>query len=198
MSSQQDSDAIHGLFDRIDDVARNSPPRDRDAEALIQQRLNSFPPAPYYLAQTVIMQEQALKQAQQRIEQLEAGQRQGGGGFLGSLFGGDQAQPPQRQPIRQDGPWGRRAEEDEPRRGRSFGGGGGFLAGAAQTAMGVAGGVLLGSAIAGMLTGGANADEYTPNDDQDAGGDADAGAEDVQGDDGGFDDGGDFDMGGDF
>lgn len=33
------------------------------------------------------------------------------------------------------------------------GGGGGFLAGAAQTAMGVAGGVLLGNAIAGMFAG---------------------------------------------
>ena len=38
-------------------------------------------------------------------------------------------------------------------------GGGGFLAGAAQTALGVTGGVLLGTAIAGMMTGGAQAEE---------------------------------------
>ena len=201
MTTQQDSDAIAGLFDRIEDVARNAAPRDRDAEVLIQQRLQDFPPAPYYLAQTVIIQEQALKQAQQRIEELEAGQRQGSGGFLGGLFGGEQPQAQQRQPARQDGPWGRRTQEDEQQRGGRFGGGGGggFLAGAAQTAMGVAGGVLLGSAIAGMLTGGANAEEYTPNDDQaadDQGGDAPA--DDFQGDDGGFGGGDDFDMGGDF
>ena len=37
--------------------------------------------------------------------------------------------------------------------------GGGFLAGAAQTAVGVAGGVLLGNAIAGMFAGPAEAGE---------------------------------------
>ena len=57
--------------------------------------------------------------------------------------------------------------------------------------MGVAGGVLLGSAIAGMLTGGAHAQE-APVDNN-----ADQGAEDL--DAGGDDfDGGDFDIGGDF
>jgi membrane protease subunit (stomatin/prohibitin family) len=60
--------------------------------------------------------------------------------------------------------------------------GGGFLAGAAQTAMGVAGGVLLGNAIAGMLGGNeaqaaqpaAPAPEpEAPVDDMDFGGDED-------------------------
>ncbi|KRA42608.1 DUF2076 domain-containing protein [Devosia sp. Root635] len=181
MQNQQDQQAIDGLFDRIEDVARNSPRRDRDAEALIQQRLREFAPAPYYMAQTILIQEQALQQAQQRIEQLEASQRPGGG-FLGGLFGGDDA--PQRQPTRRRGPWDRQQGDYDDRRGQ----GGGFLAGAAQTAMGVAGGMLLGSAIAGMLTGGAHAQEH--------GGDAPADQDyDTGGDD--FDDG-DFDIGGDF
>jgi hypothetical protein len=61
MPNQQDQQAIDGLFDRIEDVARNSQPRDRDAEGLIQQRLRDFPPAPYYMAQTILMQEEALR-----------------------------------------------------------------------------------------------------------------------------------------
>ena len=67
----------------------------------------------------------------------------------------------------------------------------GFLAGAAQTAMGVAGGMLLGSAIAGMLTGGAHADENSGDASANQGGDEfDAGGDDFGG--------GDFDIGGDF
>ncbi|MGB3339249.1 MAG: DUF2076 family protein [Devosia sp.] len=189
MPNQQDQQAIDGLFDRIEDVARNSPPRDRDAEALIQHRLRQFAPAPYYMAQTILIQEQALQQAQARIEQLEASQRPAGG-FLGGLFGDDE---PQRRPARSRGPWDRQPREYEDRRGQ---GGGGFLAGASQTAMGVAGGVLLGSAIAGMLSGGAHAQEYSgevPADqgaDQNADQDIDAGGDDFGG--------GDFDIGGDF
>lgn len=159
MPNQQDQQAIDGLFDRIEDVARNSPPRDRDAEALIQQRLREYPPAPYYMAQTILIQERALRQAQERIEQLEARQRPAGG-FLGGAFGDDE---PPRRPARPRGPWDRQPDIED-RRGQ----GGGFLAGAAQTALGVTGGVLLGSAIAGMLTGGANAEEVQPLQDADA------------------------------
>ena len=188
MPNQQDQQAIDGLFDRIEDVARNSQPRDRNAEGLIQQRLREFPPAPYYMAQTILIQEEALRQAQARIEQLEASQRPSGG-FLGGLFGGDEPPAP-RRPARR-GPWDRGPQDDyDGRRGQ----GGGFLAGAAQTAMGVAGGVLLGSAIAGMLTGGAHAHEHNADNsahqssDQDQ--DFDAGGDDFGG--------GDFDIGGDF
>lgn len=184
MPYQDDRAAIDGLFDRIEDVARNSQPRDRDAETQIQQRLQQFPPAPYYMAQTIVVQEEALRQAQARIEQLEAQGQQRGGGFLGGMFGGDE---PQRQPTRRRGPWDREQDFDDRRRPR----GGGFLAGAAQTALGVTGGVLLGSAIAGMMTGGANAEEYDPEADVDTGAeDIDAGGDDL--------DGGDFDIGGDF
>ena len=97
MPNQQDSDAINGLFDRIEDVARRAGPRDRDAEALIQQRLREYPPAPYYMAQTILVQEEALRQAQERIEQLEAQGRQQRGGFLGGLFGDDEPEPARRR-----------------------------------------------------------------------------------------------------
>jgi uncharacterized protein len=196
MPNQQDRDAINGLFDRIDDVARRSAPRDPDAEALIQQRLQHYPPAPYYMAQTILVQEEALRKAQERIEQLES-QTQGSGGFLGGLFGGaggTGGQPQQQAPARR-GPWGNPGDGYDDRRGsRIGGGGGGFLAGAAQTALGVTGGVLLGSAIAGMFAGDAQADEYDPGADQGA---EDTGSEDA--DFGGGDFGGDdFDTGGEF
>ncbi len=191
MPNQDDRSAIDGLFDRIEDVARNSQARDRAAEIQIQERLQRFPPAPYYMAQTIVMQEEALRQAQARIEQLEAQGQQRGGGFMGGLFGGNE--PQQQQPARRRGPWDRGSDYDErPRQGQ----GGGFLAGAAQTALGVTGGVLLGSAIAGMLTGGANAEEYNPDAASEEA--ADTGVEDMVA--GGDDMGGgdDFDMGGDF
>ena len=198
MPNQEDRTAIDGLFDRIEDVARNSPPRDRESELQIQQRLQEFPPAPYYIAQTILIQEQALREAQARIQQLESQGQQRGGGFLGGMFGSGEPVPQSRR----RGPWDRGSDYDErPRMGGvgGMGGGGGFLAGAAQTALGVTGGVLLGSALAGMFTGEANADEYSPNSGADAEADAgaDGGAEQM---DAGAEDfgGGDFDMGGDF
>ena len=67
------------------------------------------------------------------------------------------------------------------------------MAGAAQTALGVTGGVLLGSAIAGMFSTPASAEEVPVDEPQDAG--ADEGMDDGGGDWGGGDD---FDMGGEF
>ena len=77
-------------------------------------------------------------------------------------------------------------------------GGGGFLAGAAQTALGVTGGVLLGNGIAGMLSGN-EAKAAAPAADK---GTEDKGAEEPQEgahtEDADFDDGGadlgDFDL----
>jgi len=154
MPNQQDHDIIDDLFNRIEDVARNSAPRDPDAEAQIRQRLREYPPAPYYLAQTVVMQEQALRQAERRIAELEA-------------------QHPR-------GPW----DQTRARRDRNAGQGG-FLAGAAETALGVVGGMMLFDAIGGLFSGSAHASEV----------DASESEIDAAGDD--FGDGG-FDIGGDF
>jgi hypothetical protein len=183
MLNQQERDAINDLFDRIEAAARKSPPREAEAEALIQQRLRDYPPSPYYMAQTILVQEQALRAARERIEELEA-QQQPSGGFLGGLFGGDEPARPSR---RARGPWDQVGDRDVGR-----GQGGGFLAGAAQTALGVTGGLLLGSAIAGMLGGDANASEYQADQPLEATPDEmDAGSGDFGGDD-------DFDLGGDF
>lgn len=180
MLNPEDRTAIEGLFERLDAVERKAPPRDAEAEDLIAERIAAQPAAPYYMAQTILVQEHALQLAQQRIEELE--RRPQGSGLFGALFGDgrqDQGQnervPARRQ--RDSGPWERNTN-----------GGGGFLAGAAQTALGVTTGVLVGSAIAGMLGAG-------PASAADNSHDADAGGDTGSGDEAG---GGDFDGGGNF
>lgn len=183
---QNDRRAIEDLFGKLGQAAQVQPHRDPEAEALIGSLIARNPGAAYYLAQTVIMQEQALAAAEDRMQQLEA-QSQSGGGFLGRLFGGSQPQPLS-APRAADQPvhTGQQQHQHSTQPGAgpwSSGrpGGGGFMAGAAQTAMGVAGGVLLGNAIGGMFAGSAEASEPAP----------DAGMEDEAAfDDAGFDDGG--------
>ena len=137
----QDRAAIEDLFRKLADVERRAAPRDPEAEAFIRARIAAQPGAPYYMAQTIVAQEQALLEAQRRIEALEARAERPSGGFLDSLFGGRRPSGyPGRPSTEYDGPW-------SGRRGM----GGGFLAGAAQTAMGVAGGVVLGNMLADWL-----------------------------------------------
>ena len=183
MIRPEDQRAIDDLFERLHNVERNSAPRDVDSERLVRQRLSENPTSAYYMAQTIIVQEAALREAQHRIEALEA--RQGQGGFLGGIFGSDRPTPahsPQR------GPWGQ-TDQDDNQYDRRRPVGGGFLAGAAQTALGVTGGLLLGSALAGLFTGDAQAAQpEIPAEPEDPGMD----------DGGDWGGGGDFDIGGDF
>lgn len=147
---QNDKAAIEGLFQRLDGFGRNAPPRDAEAEQFIEQCLRRQPGAAYYMAQTVVAQERALEQAQARIAELEQTHA---------------AAPAEASAFRS--PWARPRPQA----------GGGFLAGAAQTAMGVAGGVLLANMLTGMFSdGSAEAGELS--------GDA-AGESEL---DGGFDD----------
>jgi hypothetical protein len=175
MLKPEDKRAIENLFERLANVEQNSGPRDFDAEKLIWEKLRRNPEAAYYMAQTIIVQEAALREQQQRIAALEEDADTSGLGFLDAIFGDDR--PQQRAP--------RRSESMQ----RS--GDGGFLAGAAQTALGVTGGVLLGNAIAGLFGGSAHAGENLDFGVQDNGG-----ADDI--DAGGDDWGGGFDIGGEF
>jgi hypothetical protein len=143
----QDRQAIQQLFARLEQVERQAPTRDGEAEAFIRDRMAAQAASPYFMAQTIVVQEQALEMAQQRIAELErqAAARPAGGGFLSGLLGGrNQPGALHRAPM-------------QPAYGQPLTGGmargGGFLAGAAQTAMGVAGGVLVGNMIAGMFAG---------------------------------------------
>ncbi|MFP5076387.1 DUF2076 domain-containing protein [Rhizobium sp. YIM 134829] len=190
-----DRQAIDGLFTRIADVERQSPQIDREADAFIRERMASQPAAPYLMAQTIVVQDQALAQAEQRIRELEYqvqnAPRASGGGLFSSLFGGSsQPSAPPRNPVPPapaNSPWGGQAAAPQPRYPGAQGGmrgpgGGGFLAGAAQTAMGVAGGMLIGSAIGSMFAGDAVAAETPAAEDAGDAGDA------------GGDEGGDFEF----
>lgn len=164
MLAPDDRKAIEGLFDRLDTVASQHPDRDADAVTLIENRISRSPAASYYMAQTILVQEHALSAAQDRIVELEAQLAQRpAGGLFGSLFGGGQ-EPARQQPRRQSPQQGRKAQSGQQ---------GGFLAGAAQTALGVTGGVLLGNAIVGMLAPGQAMAEEAPAPEEDHGGGGD-------------------------
>lgn len=186
MLNPDDRQAIEGLFSRLRDVERRTDARDPEAEALIREEISQQPGAPYYMAQTILVQEHALSVAERRITELEDQLERRPNDFLGGLFGGRDAPRTQYQrPARQErGPWDR----DDRYAGNR--GGGGFLAGAAQTALGVTGGLLLGSAIGSLFSAGAaQAEEASADQQQDQ--------QDTDQQDSG-NDGGDGDFGGDF
>src|SRR5215471_8121770 len=66
----QERDLVRELFDRL--ATLESGPRDPDAEGAIAEGLGRAPHATYALVQTVLVQDEALKRAHARIEELEA------------------------------------------------------------------------------------------------------------------------------
>jgi hypothetical protein len=81
----QERQLIDDLFDRLSRLENS--PRDPDAQAAIAEGLRKAPNATYALVQTVLVQDEALKRAHERIQELEGGapeQRQSGG-FLDSM-----------------------------------------------------------------------------------------------------------------
>ncbi|MBS0539497.1 MAG: DUF2076 domain-containing protein [Proteobacteria bacterium] len=139
----EERDLIGGLFGRLKPFENQ--PRDPDADRLIGSAIASQPGAPYLLVQTVLVQEQALKAAQDRIAELEAKTAAAPApGFLAS--------------APKIGPWGRASVPSTPAASPAaappqaqMGGGGGFLRQALTTAAGVAGGALLFEGIRNML-----------------------------------------------
>jgi uncharacterized protein len=94
----QERQLVDDLFDRLGKL--ESTPRDPDAAAAIAQGLRGAPNAVYALVQTVLLQDEALKRANTRIQELEsstAPEQNQSGGFLDTmrdaLFGQTQNQP---------------------------------------------------------------------------------------------------------
>jgi hypothetical protein len=82
----QERQLIDELFERLSKV--ESAPRDPEAMSAIMQGLRNAPNAIYPLVQTVLLQDEALRRAAERIQQLEQGQTQEqgqSGGFLDSM-----------------------------------------------------------------------------------------------------------------
>jgi hypothetical protein len=66
----QERELLEGLFTRI--RATSGGPRDHEADAFISEQMRQSPQAAYLLSQTVIVQEEALKAAAAKIDELNA------------------------------------------------------------------------------------------------------------------------------
>ena len=168
----EERNLISGLFDRLGQASGQA--KDAEADQLIRSKVAEVPVAPYMLVQSILVMQQALTNAQNRIGALEKqlsemqpapGTQQGGGSFLAgvaSLFGGGQphSQPPRATPAPPPPPPQAPMQPAQPQAygyppppppppGR--GGAGGFLQGALSTAAGVAGGALLFQGIENLL-----------------------------------------------
>src|ERR1700753_3958839 len=94
----QERQWVDYLFDRLSKM--EGAPRDPDAAAAIAQGLRVAPNAIYPLVQTVLVQDEALRRANSRIQAIESQQappqQNQGGGFLdtmrGAVFGQGQSQ----------------------------------------------------------------------------------------------------------
>jgi hypothetical protein len=132
----EERNLLDDLFQRLRQA--EGQPRDPDAERFIRETIQAQPAAPYYMAQSLLVQQHALTAAQQRIEELERqlkdAQQQrpqsgGVGSFLGNALGlGRREDPrPAPQPVQQPmarpgGPWGAPAPAAYPQQPQ----GGGF------------------------------------------------------------------------
>ena len=175
----QERQLVDDLFDRL--AKLETAPRDPDAVAAISQGLRRAPNAVYALVQTTLLQDEALKRAHARIQELEGGapEQNQSGGFLDSMrdaiFGPTQARgsvpnvrPPEvgSRPAWNTGQVMQQAQGpgqyNQGQYGQPYGapqaplggGGGSFLGTAAAAAAGVVGGGLLMSSIRSMMGGG--------------------------------------------
>jgi len=178
MNSEEQT-LIDGLFSRLQQAETDSAPRDAQAEARIKEHMTRQPAAGYYMTQSILVQEHALKsldaqnkQQAQQIQQLQeelerAKSAQGapasGGGFLSSIFGGGGSRDAQPAPSNSGGGWREPArpgfnapapqqnyQPPQPQAAAAPAGSG-FLGGAMKTAAGVAGGVLLAEGISSLF-----------------------------------------------
>ena len=154
----QERELIMAVATRLKNA--NLTEKDPEAESLIQNEIGAQKDSSYMLTQAVIIQEQALKEAQARMGALEKRLKQarqqgaattspGMSSFLGGAFGGGStsSRPSAQRP---DSPQSAQASGQA---GRSGGGFGDFMKGAASVALGVAGGHLLFSGLSNMFGG---------------------------------------------
>jgi uncharacterized protein len=174
--NDQERQVISDIFRRLEQVANQ--PRDPEAERFIADKLRQQPYAPYAMAQSVYVQEQALARLQAENEQLRGEldrlhHQPQPGGFLSSIFGGGSRAPGpayNAPPARGASPWGGAQPMQQPYgapQGGMMGGqpgpwggggmmqprGGGFLGTALTTAAGVAGGMMIANALSSAFGG---------------------------------------------
>jgi len=173
----QESELVDELFNRL--VQLETAQRDPEAERLIADGLRRAPHAVYALVQTVLLQDEALKRANARIEELQvqtnaaAEPEQRPASFLDSMREalGGRAPHGSVPSVRRAGanqPQGQQPQPGYPG-APGFGSGGSFLGTAASAAAGVIGGSLLLDGIRSMFghhLGGAGASAFARGDDR--------------------------------
>ena len=149
---RRDEQIIDALFAKLRQAEHQTGPRDQTAEEQIAAAIKRQPAAPYYMAQAILVQESALEKLGQRVRELEQqlANPPSGGGFLDSLFGASAAGKASSRPPQSTGP-----AMTKPR-GPADQAAGGFLGSALQTAVAVAGGVMMANLLTGLF-----ADEET-------------------------------------
>jgi hypothetical protein len=159
----QETELVVQLFDRLANLENT--PRDPEAERKIAEGLRRAPHALYALVQTALLQDEALKRANARIEELQA--QEGAGeepqqpaSFLDSMraaFGGNQPRGsvPSVRPTGYQAPPPYSPQAAPPGYGYGLapgiGTGSSFLGTAASAAAGVVGGALLLDGIRSMF-----------------------------------------------
>jgi len=152
------TDERNMLADLANKIAQTpAPPKDAEAEEFIRSKIGSRPDALYLMTQTVLIQNLALQNAQQQIQDLQQRASQpapvaSGGSFLGgqgsaprpggyssSQYSGS---PQYAAPPPQYAPAPPQYAQAPPQYAPAPGGAPSFLRGAAQTAAGVAAGAL--------------------------------------------------------
>jgi hypothetical protein len=109
----QEKDLITTLLTRLKNTAGQA--KDPEAEALIRQAMAEQPDMPYYLVQTVLIQDLSLQNAQNLIAELERqlaktqeqAARPAATSFLGGLFGGGRQPASPSGSVPPAGPWSR-------------------------------------------------------------------------------------------
>lgn len=138
------------------------PAVDPEADRLIGELFERHPEARYRITQAAFVQEHALREAQNRIQELEwqvnAMQAQAEAQQNRGLFGFGAPRQPNLPPRPSPMPPGPGAQAMAANQGRP-----GFLGGAMATAAGVAGGILLGNALMSMFSGSGAAQAATPD-----------------------------------
>lgn len=156
----EEKNLIENLFHRLKKTELNSSERDNSADDLIQELVKKQPASSYYMTQTILVQETAIKkmsiqieELKKRIEELKLEEVRRKPSFLSNFFKNNSSSQPishdnniwrnQESPVQSYNPHAASFPATTPVLPRSSG----FLSNALQTATGVAGGMILGNML---------------------------------------------------
>ncbi|QCI18739.1 DUF2076 domain-containing protein [Buchnera aphidicola] len=149
---------IENLFHRLKNTELNSSERDDDANSLIQDLVKKQPYSSYYMTQTILIQETAIKKLSLKVEELKnkisnlnVNKTNKKPSFLSSFFKKESNHPDTSNNIWKKNQSIPASYETSPASSQtinnSSGSNSGFLKNALQTATGVAGGMILGNML---------------------------------------------------